>query len=187
MSRYFDQTGRIYELIENLQKTVNEQGEEIRELKLYKTKLDEYYSLFTENKNMIAFNIFKHVEQIVPTNDYVRFSPVSLSYGKYIVSVKITYVNRSLHPESGVVLALIRHYPIEGKEVILATNASSWYGIHASGSSECHAFHTISFQTVVTIEEINNEPVYFTLKKIDIKNAMAVLHNDKFPCTITIF
>ena len=187
MSRYLDQTGRIYQLIEELQKLMKDQSDEIRELKLYKTKLDEYYSLFTENKNMIAFNIFKHFERIVPTNEYVAFSPVSLSFGKYIVSVKMTYVNRSIFLDAGVVLSLIRHYPEEGREELLENNSSSWYGNCSDGSNECNAFHTISFHSSVTIDSLENKPVYFILKKMEVKNSMPVLYNDSFPCTITIF
>lgn len=187
MSRYLDQTGKIYQLIEELQKLVKEQSDEIRDLKLYKTKLDEYYSLFTENKNMIAFNIFKHFERIVPTNDYVTFSPVSLSFGKYIVNVKMTYVNRSVFLEAGVVLSLIRHYPEEGKEEVLENSASTWYGNSSDGSNECNAFHTISLQSSVTIDSLESKPVYFVLKKMEVKNSMPVLYNESFPCTITIF
>lgn len=187
MARYQDNTDRLFQLIDILEKRINIQQEEIRDLQEYKKKNDEHFSIYREEKEMLLFKIFKHSEQIIPTGEVVDFKPVELSCGHYFLDVSMTYVNMDLCNDAGVSLGLFLHDKEFGTETLLSTGSAAWFG-RMNGSDEYSSRQTVFIRATLTITNENKKGEYnFVLKKIGSKHSYPVIHNSDFPCLFTIF
>lgn len=185
MSRYMDSSGRLLKMTEDLQKKVEEQKDEIDALNAYKNKVEEYFSVFKEKKEVILFKIFKHIERLVPTGDLIKFSPVSLTPGTYIIESTITYINMTPNQEAGAMVGIYMENDETFVEEMIATGSASWFGRLESDMDKYSAYQTISVKGVLTITK--QKDYVFWVKRIGSTHSGPVVHNNDFPCLLTIF
>jgi hypothetical protein len=180
-----DSSGRLLKMTEDLQKKVEEQKDEIDALNAYKNKVEEYFSVFKEKKEVILFKIFKHIERLVPTGDLIKFSPVSLTPGTYIIESTITYINMTPNQEAGAMVGIYMENDETFVEEMIATGSASWFGRLESDMDKYSAYQTISVKGVLTITK--QKDYVFWVKRIGSTHSGPVVHNNDFPCLLTIF
>ena len=152
--------------------------ENIAEAKEEKAKEDE-------KEKMVVFKIFKHIESVVPSNEMVHFQPIEISAGSYITEVTMTYINRSLVTDSGVVLGLYRVNRKNNSEDLLATGSAGWFG-KVQGSEHYSARQTVLVKTSIVVNE-RKEIVELFVKPVGMRNVSPVIHDPSSPCVLTLF
>lgn len=185
MSRYMDSNGRLTKMIEDIQKKVDDQKIEIDLLNAYKNKIEEYFSLFKETKEFVLFKIFKHAERVIPTGDSIKFLPVSLSAGTYIIESTITYINMTPNQEAGAMVGIFMENDETFAEEMVATGSASWFGRLESDMDKYSAYQTITIKGVLTITKPKD--YIFWIKRIGSTHSGPVIHHNDFPCLLTIF
>jgi hypothetical protein len=181
MARYTDNTDRLYQLVESLDKRITLQQTEINELNAYKNKVE---TLYRENNEMVLLKIFKHSERIIPQGDVISFQPVELTGGHYILDVSMTYVNADVATDAGVVLGLFLHDPDAGTETLLSTGSAAWFG-RVHGTDQYSSFQTVLIRATMAVKD--KRIYYFVVKRMGVKHSRPVTHNEEFPCLFTIF
>lgn len=185
MSRYMDSNGRLTKMLEDLQKKVDEQKIEIDSLNAYKNKIEDYFSVFKESKEVVLFKIFKHAERVIPIGDLIQFSPVSLTPGTYIIESTITYINMTPNQEAGAMVGIYMENDETFVEEMIATGSASWFGRLESDMDKYSAYQTINIKGVLTITKPKD--YVFWVKRIGSTHSGPVVHNTEFPCLLTIF
>ncbi len=185
MSRYMDSNGRLTKMIEDIQQKVEDQKIEIESLNAYKNKIEEYFSVFKETKEFVLFKIFKHAERVIPIGDVIKFSPVSLTPGTYIIECTITYVNMTPNQEAGAMVGIFMENEETFVEEMVATGSASWFGRLESDMDKYSAYQTITIKGLLTLTK--KKDYIFWLKRIGSTHSGPVVHHDDFPCLLTIF
>lgn len=134
---------------------------------------------------MVLFKIFKHIEKVIPTRDFTKFEPVSLTPGKYIIECTITYVNMTTEQEAGAMLGIFLENEETFTEELLTTGSASWFGRVESDMDKYSAYQTITIKGVITIDK--QKDYVFWLKRLGSTHSGPVIHNNDFPCLLTIF
>lgn len=138
-----------------------------------------------ETDKMVVFKIFKHIESIAPSSEMVHFKPIEVSAGSYIAEATMTYINRTLVTDSGLVLGLYRVNRKNNSEDLLVTGSAGWFG-KVQGSDQYSARQTVSVKTNIVVNE-RREMVELFIKPVGMRNVSPVLHDPSSPCVLTLF
>jgi hypothetical protein len=172
--------------INDIIESVSENRKYIEELFEYRRRIEEYYE---KNEKVILFNIFKHIEKIIPGSENISFTPICLKHGNYLVETQVTYNNPDIAPDASVTLGLYAN------DELIATSTTSWYGRNNlyHGSQTIFLKGILDNKKSIENDEKNDEKnekgdkeYTFSIKKIYSLHCGPVLLNENFPCLLTI-
>lgn len=178
--------------INDIFSSIEKNRKDIDNLFEYRKRIEEYYE---KNEQIILFNIFKHIEKIIPMSEYVSFTPVCLKYGNYLIEAQVTYTNPDIAPDASVTLGLYVN------DELISTTTNSWYGrnnLYTGSQTICVKGvldNKKNDKKIMNIDENDKKEkdrgdigreYTFSIKKIHSLHCGAILSNDQFPCLLTI-
>lgn len=174
INELFAQIQQLHRDIRQIYSLIQKNRDDITDLLEYRKRIDEYYE---KNEQIILFNIFKHIEKIIPLEENVSFTPIQLKHGNYLIETQITYNNPDIAPDASVTLGLYAN------DVLISTSSTSWYGRNNMYSGS----QTIFLKGVLDNKNNGDGTEYiFSIKKLHSVRCKPVLRNDQFPCLLTI-